>query len=195
MKKIICLFICVIILLFSVSCTAPKNNKNELTSMNSSTNLSAEDTVKSALDALIKLDVKKFNEHINYKNTEIKGGMIFKDNVLFSDDIDGEDKSFIKGFVSNLSYEIVKSKMKENEASVKIKITNRDFSNLLKHLISESVSDEECENKLLQLMNGTTNNKTFEVTLSLYKNSNQWKINMNTDLFNAITGGMLSDLG
>lgn len=155
---------------------------------NTNLNMSAEDTVKSALDALIILNTKQFNKCVNYHYADTRNGVIYKDNILFSDNIDEQNKELIKEIVSNISYKIKKTTESGDTATVELQIINRDFSNLCSGLISETLSGEE--NKLIELVKNTKQKKEYEITLSLAKSNNLWRINMNKEFANAILGGI-----
>ena len=160
----------------------------------STKNLSAPETVKTAFDALAALDVEKFNQYLHYTD-EVKGGIKYKNNVLFGSKIDEEDKKFIQSMFSKFSYKIDKSEEDGNHATVSVRITNRDLSDIIPRLVSAALANPSKANNnnlLIDVINKTEKTTTFSIKLSLIKEGETWKITMDKALANAICGGLIS---
>nr|WP_319489554.1 hypothetical protein [uncultured Caproiciproducens sp.] len=186
-KKILPLLLVILITVSFVACS-PKAGVHQdgTASTISLKNRTPEETVKNALDALVSLDLKIFNQYVDNNDTK-DGAVIFKDNKLFGDKTDQEDEKLIKSFVSSLSYKITKVNEQGDSAKVKVQITNKDLSGVLSTLVGDKEHKE-----LVDLINSVGVEKQFDVELSLIKEETGWKIIMSTEFANAVLGGMLS---
>lgn len=200
--KQIKIFLMIFIVVFStflMACGGQKENKDtkqvtENTSIVHSTkNISPIDVVEAAFNALTSLNTREFNEYIKYADT-IRNGIVFKDNVIFGDNLDCESKDYIESIVSKLSYEIIYNEEQENTATIKVQITNRDLSDINKRLeqgtFKEDYGDEN--NLLISLVRSTDKTKKYDVTLLLEKSDEGWKIKMTKEFAKAICGDMPS---
>ncbi|MBU5483778.1 hypothetical protein KQI86_05500 [Clostridium sp. MSJ-11] len=195
-KKSILLVLSIIISLSFAACGAPrKSNEANTRTQNivSVDNLSPEDTVETALNSLISLDTKNFNKYINYDVKKTNNLIVVKGNKLFGDNLDEEGKELVGSMVSKFSYEVIETKENENEATVKILLTNRDLSDIYERLTSASLAETATnqEVSLIDLINDTDKLLQFEVDLLLKKQDKGWKINMSKEFANAICGGTL----
>ncbi|WP_315122126.1 hypothetical protein [uncultured Clostridium sp.] len=196
-RKSILLVCSIIISLSFAACGAPeKSNETNTRAQNiaSVENLSPQDTVETALNSLIALDTKNFNKYINYDVKKTNSLIVVKGNKLFGDNLDEEGKELVGSMVSKFSYKIIETKENENEATVKILLTNRDLSDIYERLASASLAETATDQEvsLIDLINDTDKLLQFEVDLSLKKQDKGWKINMNKEFANAICGCTLS---
>lgn len=197
--KSLLMLLMIVIATFFVACSGQKevNNKKEITQdtsiVHSTKNTSPKGTVEAAFDALTSLDTREFNEYIKYEDT-VRNGIMFKNNVLFGDNIDGESKDYMEIIVSKLSYKILHSEEKENTATVKVQITNLDLSDIDKRIEEEALKENSKneDNLFTSLIRSTDKMKKYDVTLSLEKSDEGWKINMTKEFARAIYGDMPS---
>ncbi|WP_027622945.1 hypothetical protein [Clostridium lundense] len=197
--KSLLILLMIVIATFFVACSGQKqvNNKKEITQdtsiVHSTKNTSPKGTVEAAFDALTSLNTREFNEYIKYKDT-VKNGIMFKNNVLFGDNIHGESKDYMEIIVSKLSYKILHSEEKENTATVKVQITNLDLSDIDKRIEEEALKENSKneDNLFTSLIRSTDKMKKYDVTLSLEKSDERWKINMTKEFARAIYGDMPS---
>lgn len=107
-----------------------------------------------------------------------------------------------------MSYTIIESTEEKESATVKAEITNIDMKNVMGEFIKEAfsfafanafsnvLSDEEMEQKISEMMltsleNNKEKNVTNTVDIQLKKVDGAWKIDLNEDLQNAITGDLM----
>lgn len=197
--KSLLMLLIIVIAIFLVACSRQKevNNKKEITQetsiVHSIKNTSPKGTVEAAFDALTSLNTREFNEYIKYEDT-VRNGIMFKNNVLFGDNIDGESKDYMESIVSKLSYKILNIEEKENTATIEVQITNRDLSDINKRLEEEVLKENSKneDNLLISLIRSTDKTKKYDATLTLEKSDEGWKINMTKEFVKAIDGGMPS---
>ncbi|WP_164968333.1 hypothetical protein [Clostridium tetani] len=184
---------------FVMACGGQKENKDtkQVTQntaiVHSTKNISPIDAVEATFNALTSLNTREFNEYIKYVDT-VRNGIMFKDNVLFGDNLDWESKDYIESIISKLSYKIIHSEEKKNTATIKVQITNRDLSDINRRLEQETFKEDyENENNLLiSLIRSTDKTKKYDVTLLLEKSDKGWKIKMTKEFAKAICGDMPS---
>lgn len=180
------IFLLVLMLLLSVAC-----NKGE----------TAEQATINALNALKTLDKDTLSKYMDYNElveTNENGN-------------DQESEEYVKKIFENLEYKIVSSEEKENEAVVKVDITNIDMEKVMGETmknalaqafsqafssIGEQQSEEENEEMLNEQFNqAIENNKDSKVIntvdIKLSKVDSQWKISMDSELQNALMGNLL----
>ncbi len=109
-----------------------------------------------------------------------------------------------KEMLQNMSFEILSSEEKGDTATVTVSITNTDAAIVLSEYVSSAfglifsgLSEEEMDAKMTELLAAAfENNKestvTNEVTLSLSKENDQWKVLPDEEMLDAILGGMYS---
>lgn len=184
---------------FLMACAGQKENKDTKQVMqntsivHSTKNISPIDAVEATFNALTSLNTREFNEYIKYVDT-IRNGIVFKDNVIFGDNLDGESKDYIESIVSKLSYKIIHSEEKKNTATIKVQITNRDLSDINRRLEQETFKEDHGDenNLLISLIRSTDKTKKYDVTLLLEKSDKGWKIKMTKEFAKAICGDMPS---
>nr|WP_207715330.1 hypothetical protein [Clostridium saccharoperbutylacetonicum] len=166
------------------ACGNSSGVSNETINLSSTT--SPKQTVEIAFEALKNANSTGFNQFIQY-NERQDGIFIYKDNKLFGNNLDGEGKKFIESVFANLSYEIGEVNENDDLATVKIKITNRDLSNVYNDILHYKDSD----NPLIEaIKNANSKMVTSDLKITLNKTSGIWKIKMDKSLMNAICGGL-----
>jgi len=156
----------------------------------------AEQATVNALDAVKTLDKETLGKYMNY-------------NELVESD-DGSESEYINKIFENLDYKIISSEEKENEAVVKADITNIDMEKVMgeamKNSLAEvfsqafsSLGEQQSEAESEDMFNehfeqAIENNKDSKVVntvdIKLTKVDEQWKINMDSDLQNALMGNL-----
>ncbi|OAA90824.1 hypothetical protein [Clostridium coskatii] len=159
---------------------------------NKTTGLSSENspkqTIRIAFEALKNGDSKKFNQLIQYKERR-EGVLIYKDNKLFGNNLDGKGKELIKSTFSNFSYDIGKVNENKNVATAQVKITNRDLSNVYKNIPHY----KDADNPLIEAIKNSDNKMvTTNLKITLNKTDEMWKIEMDAALADALCGGLLA---
>lgn len=122
-------------------------------------------------------------------------------------DLDKSDYDKAKLIVKNFDYKIISANEKENVATVKVEMTNLDFKELFMEYFTyalsisltetdEAVVEAKLDDKMLELLK-QDNQKlvTTEVDLSLSRINDQWKIDLNATIVNAILGGIVDVVG
>ncbi|BCZ46213.1 hypothetical protein psyc5s11_22800 [Clostridium gelidum] len=180
-------FLLLITFVFIMSLSACGNSSdvsNETINLSSTT--SPKQTIEIAFEALKNANSSGFNQFIQY-NERKDGIFIYKDNKLFGNNLDGEGKKFIESVFANLSYEIGEVNENEDLATVKIKITNRDLSNVYKGILRYKDSD----NPLIEaIKNANSKMVTTDLKITLNKTGGIWKIEMDAHLMDALCGGL-----
>jgi hypothetical protein len=162
----------------------------------------AEQATINVLNAVKTLDEDTLSKYMNY-------------NDLVETNEDGNDlesEEHVKKIFENLEYKIVSSEEKENEAIVKVDITNIDMEKVMaetmKSALSEAFSqafssmdeqqsEEEYDDMFNEYFNrAIVNNKDSKVIntvdIKLTEVDGKWKIDMDDDLQNALMGNLLS---
>lgn len=183
LKKVLSLVFSLVMLISFTACGGP----------------SAEDTLKSGLDALKSGDQSYFNNSLSTVENDF-------------DDIDKKDtEKALKTIFSTMDYEIVSSNEEGNKATVKVKITNKDYSKAIEKYFSDAMtyifsnldaSDSEIDAKMVELLLNAIDNTskgdasvTNEVDFTLTKGDNGWVIDKpSDDAINAIYGNMVKGL-
>lgn len=156
-----------------------------------------EEAVSNALNAVKNLDSKTINKYFGVDS-------VMSNN---SDITQGEENA--KLIVEKLQFEILSSEVNGDIATVKTQLTNIDMPAVLAEFLQQGMSfafenafsgnplsDEELEKKTEQMFidilskdgNATT---TTTVDIDLSKTGDNWKINLDEQLQNAILGGLL----
>ncbi|WMJ78520.1 MULTISPECIES: hypothetical protein [unclassified Sedimentibacter] len=156
----------------------------------------AEQATVNALDAVKTLDKETLGKYMNY-------------NELVESD-DGSESEYINKIFENLDYKIISSEEKENEAVVKADITNIDMEKVMGEAMKNSLAEvfsqafsnlgeQQSEAESEDMFNehfeqAIENNKDSKVVntvdIKLTKVDEQWKINMDSDLQNALMGNL-----
>ncbi|RXM57938.1 hypothetical protein [Clostridium tetani] len=197
--KIFLMMFIVVFSTFVMACGGQKENKDtkqvtqNTSIVHSTKNISPIDAVEATFNALTSLNTREFNEYIKYVDT-VRNGIMFKDNVIFGDNLDWESKDYIESIVSKLSYKIIHSEEKKNTATIKVQITNRDLSDINRRLEQETFKEDHGDenNLLISLIRSTDKTKKYDVTLLLEKSDEGWKIKMTKEFAKAICGDMPS---
>lgn len=104
----------------------------------------------------------------------------------------------------NLSYKIISSDEKGDEATVEAEITNTDMGSVMQELIQQlivlafsGIDESEIDAKMMEIMNQEVNKDEIEtvtntVTMNLKKTDGKWKISTDDALADALTGGMMT---
>ena len=104
----------------------------------------------------------------------------------------------------NLSYKIISSDEKGDEATVEAEITNTDMGSVMQELIQRlivlafsGIDESEIDAKMMEIMNQEVNKDEIEtvtntVTMNLKKTDGKWKISTDDALADALTGGMMT---
>lgn len=173
---------------------------------------SPEGTVKAYLEAVKNYDKEKIGTFGSASKSFSKDLSDFtttsdsKKNKNKKNSDDSGDE-IIKMVVENLSYEIVSSEEKDDTATVKVKITNKDYGAQMETYISKIIVYafshwDESEKKIEKyyvdqfknaIKTGYESDATItkEVDVKLKKKDDKWEILENDKLDNAILGNMM----
>lgn len=157
------------------------------------------DSINNFFEAINTYDETKI---IEYSNDESLTNLVKK-----SEDNNGIDKDLIVFLFNNLSYSITNVTENGDAATADIEITNTDMKNIMSKFMKEVISfafseeatneitDEELKTKYKKILSSIIDeNKDITVTnsvsVNLIKSNKNWKIEINKDLTNAITGDL-----
>ncbi|WPC42186.1 hypothetical protein [Clostridium sp. JS66] len=187
MKKIFSFLVLVFVFTISLSaCGNLSDEGNRTTDLSSK--ISPKQTIQIAFEALKNGDSKKFNQFIEYKERR-EGVLIYKDNKLFGNNLDGKGKELIESIFSNFSYDIGEVKENGNVTTAQVKITNRDLSNVEKDMLRYTNPG----NPLIEAIKNSDNKMiTTNLKITLNKIDGIWKIPMDEALTDALCGGLLA---
>lgn len=184
MKKILLLFLVMVLSLGLIGCGA-------------ATGESPEQAVKNAIDAIKAGDSEKASVYMDYDKLLLAGD---EEN----DDTTEQSKKMAQLILNHLDYKILSSSEEGDTATVRTEITNIDMSKVMADFISQLVTlafsglseeqlDEKCIEIYTDLIN-QENNKTVTntVDIKLSKHEGKWTINWSDDLADAFMGGLLS---
>lgn len=176
MKRI--LMICVILLIaLSAGCANADKSSPEVQDNTYLSDLSPEEILETAFDALKKSDGKTFNACVEYPDEE-------HDNVYFGNDL-SDDDGYIEALFEEMSYEVLQVKeQKENSTIISCKISNKDLNNL----DYDTYSDED--NPMVSaIKHADTNIVSNTVDINMERKDEQWKIIIDDNFTKAISGG------
>ncbi|SCZ81149.1 DUF4352 domain-containing protein [Acidaminobacter hydrogenoformans] len=164
--------------------------------------VTAESATQSFLEAVKTMNVEEISKYVDYDelvNTSEE-----------SEEMESitEQEEFVKQIFTGMSYAIIESSEEKESATVKAEITNIDMKNVMGEFIKEAfsfafanafsnvLSDEEMEQKMTEMMLASLeSNKDKKVTntvdIQLKKVDGAWKIDLNDELQNAITGDLM----
>ncbi len=183
--KFFLLLITVVFIMSLSACGNSSDVSNDTINLSSTT--SPKETITIAFESLKNANSNEFNQLIQY-NERQDGTFIYKDNKLFGDNLNREGKEFIKSVFANLSYDIGEVNENEDSATVQIKITNRDLSNVYKDILSY----KDAHNPLIEaIKNANSKMITTDLKITLNKTSGIWKIEMDGPLMDALCGGLI----
>ena len=150
-----------------------------------------EKTVEGMLNSLKNADFESVNKYVNYEE------IVNESEMLQNSEMDEETQSLL---FDKLAWKILNISKEENTASVEVEITNKDFDQIISNYTQEalriafsgeSFTQEEQNNKLKeQLKNEEIGTKTVTTTIQLVKQDNEWKIQAEESLVNALLPGL-----
>lgn len=183
--KFFLLLITFVFIMSLCACGNSSDVSNETINLSSTT--SPKQTIEIAFEALKNANSTEFNQFIQY-NERQDGIFIYKDNKLFGNNLNGKGKKFIESVFANLSYEIGEVNENEDSATVQMKITNQDLSNVYKDILRY----KDADNPLIEAVkNANSKIVTTDLQIKLNKTSGIWKIEMDGPLMNALCGGLV----
>ena len=146
-------------------------------------------TVETALDALKRADTNVYNSLIQYVE-EKDGAVVYKDNKIFGDKLDQEEKEFVTSIFEDFSYKIGDVKENGDTATVPIQITNRDLSNVWKDILRY----RDADNPMTEAVKNSDHKLvTVNTEITLKKTNGAWMVQMNHTLINSLCGGFVPD--
>ena len=159
---------------------------------------SPEDTVRQGLDALKNLDQETVNQVFESGDSSVSD--------LSLDSEDETSQEINKQVFGALTYKITGSNVDGDTATVTTEITTKDMSTIFSDLMQEAMSlymqqggqasSEDLQQQLVDTMKeklSSAGTATNTVDITVNKDSEgQWKIAMDQDLANALTGGMIN---
>ena len=150
-----------------------------------------EKSVEGMLNSLKNADFESVNKYVNYEE------IVNESEMLQNSEMDEETQSLL---FDKLAWKILNISKEENTASVEVEITNKDFDQIISNYTQEalriafsgeSFTQEEQNNKLKeQLKNEEIGTKTVTTTIQLVKQDNEWKIQADESLVNALLPGL-----
>ena len=164
--------------------------------------------INKSIESKISNSVVTFTEALSEGKRDIASQYVTEDSVSFlSFEELPQNQDLMNTFVKYLSVDIKKVKKDGNAATVKAKISNKDFEKIMIKYMQEvvalsissndtEVTDEELENKLLQYLKDQFDSQeneilTNEVNINLVKVDGKWKIIIDDNLRNGLFPGML----
>lgn len=164
--------------------------------------------INKSIESKISNSVVTFTEALSEGKRDIASQYVTEDSVSFlSFEELPQNQELMNTFVKYLSIDIKKVKKDGDAATVKAKISNKDFEKIMIKYMQEvvalsissndtEVTDEELENKLLQYLKNQFDSQeneilTNEVNINLVKIEGKWKIIIDDNLRNGLFPGML----
>ena len=173
-------------IIFTSGCAGDKTNSADKAK---ATQLTPIQTVNTAMAALKNSDTETFNKYIQH--TAGKENMFIKHTDT---KLSEQGKEFLQLVVADLSYQINGETINGDKATVDIKITNTDFSNIINLLIEKAMSEkrENEDARLNQMLKEADKNKTIsrETKVNLIQQADGYKIILTEADINAICGGL-----
>ncbi len=172
------LMICVILLIaLSAGCANADKSSPEVQDNTYLSDLSPEEILETAFDALKKPDGKTFNACVEYPDEE-------HDNVYFGNDL-SDDDGYIEALFEEMSYEVLQVKeQKENSTIISCKISNKDLNNL-----DYDTYSDEGNPMVSAIKHADTNIVSNTVDINMERKDEQWKIIIDDNFTKAISGG------
>lgn len=164
--------------------------------------------INKSIESKISNSVVIFTEALSEGKRDIASQYVTEDSVSFlSFEELPQNQELMNTFVKYLSIDIKKVKKDGDAATVKAKISNKDFEKIMIKYMQEvvalsissndaGITDEELENKLLQYLKDQFDSQeneilTNEVNINLVKIEGKWKIIIDDNLRNGMFPGML----
>lgn len=176
----------IVISIFLSACSNDVENNVDSVSDEILKILTPQETLETALAALKEADTKTFNSYVIYPEFR-KGPIVYTDNILFGDNVDEEDKKYIQYVTKYMSYEIEDIQEDENMAIIQAKISNRDLNKIKFDMLNYSDADNPY---IEAVKNAEDKQITSDIKISLQKDGENWKINVDDDFTKAISGGL-----
>ncbi len=186
MKKIIVLFLSVLLLFAIASCSSKET---------------PEEVVDNGLTAIINLDLITMQKYFDSED-------ISEEDDIFGDGFEDQNIENVELLVKNLEFEIISSSIDDDEAIVETKITNINMSIVMEEYITQafilamsSIGEEEVDEDAMQkemeelftelLSEENVEMITIDVDIKLNDVDGNWKIDLNDELINALFGGFM----
>lgn len=187
MKKIIILFMSTLLVFALAAC---------------SSTVTAKEVVEKGITSIKNLDIVQIQKYFDTDD-------ISDENDLLGDDFEVENMEVFALMTKNLSYEIIDEKIDGDTATVKAKITNINMTIIMGKYITEAlalafsqigetdVDEAELEKQMEDLLVDLLSQEeiemiTTEVGIKLNKVDEDWKIDLNDELINALFGGIMN---
>lgn len=162
----------------------------------------AQKAAANALKAIKAFDKEAISEYLNYNE------LIDNEN---EDESQGLAEKQAEKILGGLEYKIISSEEDKDKAVVKVELTNTNIGKVIKEMManlfslamseafkadSEKMTDEQMEQKSIEFFDeALSKNKDEKVTstvdIKLNKVDGKWKIDMDSDLQNAIMGDLI----
>jgi len=151
-------------------------------------NITPEQIVKMAFNALKEADSNTFNQLVEYEEY-YNGIVLYKGNKMFGNNLGNESKEYMESVFSNLTYKIGDVTEDGDTAAVQIKISNRDFSKINEDMLNYDDSDYQ----LIQAIQNADNEMiTIDIELLLKRTDGIWKIQIDESFQRAVSGGLFT---
>jgi len=161
--------------------------------------LTPEQTVQDAFDAVKQKDFDKFNQYM--ANSSI---FITEDADSYNQ-LTNTEKKIMNELFLNFSYEISSTKIDGSKATINVKMTNTDYSNIITDLVKQSINstfsgdeedmdDDNSEELLLNLLseaNKSNSKVSSDLELKLNKTDTGWKIDLDSKARNVLLGNLV----
>lgn len=165
-----------------------------------SSTVSPKEVVEKGIASIKNLDIIQIQKYFNTDD-------ISDENDLLGDDFEVENMEVFTLMTKNISYEIIDETIDGDEATVKAKITNLNMTIIMGEYITQAlalafsqigeteVDEAELEKQMEDLLIGLLSKEdnemmSTEVDIKLSKIDEEWKIELNDDLINALFGGL-----
>lgn len=165
-----------------------------------SSTVTPKEVVEKGIASIKNLDIIQIQKYFNTDD-------ISDENDLLGDDFEVENMEVFTLMTKNISYEIIDETIDGDEATVKAKITNLNMTIIMGEYITQAlalafsqigeteVDEAELEKQMEDLLIGLLSKEdnemmSTEVDIKLSKIDEEWKIELNDDLINALFGGL-----
>lgn len=164
MKRIICLYITIMIMISLVGCDNHNELKQDLTN-----------TLDTIISGEEKNDIYIYGKNIGFNNEN------------------SENEKIRKKIIKNIDYKIISVEENENEAEVKLKIKTPDAYQMLQDIVLSNQENniKSLLDSFEKQLEDDFPKKEFEVTINLMLFNNHWYIIPNDEFANAFSGGLI----
>lgn len=145
------------------------------------------------------IELKRINKNEVNKYVEYEKLLSSLDEMLLTNN-SPKVEEIEKLLFKEIEWNIKQAEIKEESATVTIELTNIDFKNIMIELmkkivtqkaIQKEISTDIALEKLYEVLNESNNNKvTTTQDITLYKEKNNWRIEINENLVNLIYPGI-----